>query len=54
MAMYLNDFSAVQIQCARFWSSTTFLDYIHNQIDVVTCSLAQSMSITLPFINMTW
>jgi len=54
MAMFLSKHDTIAIQKAGRWTSTTFLDYIHNQIDVVTRGLAQSMSAALPFINMTW
>jgi len=52
MAMYLNNFSAIQIQRAGRWTSTTFLDYIHGQLDATTAGLAQAMAWPIPFLNM--
>jgi len=53
MAMFITNHNAIAIQKAGQWTSSTFLDYIHNQIDVVTCGLAQAMSNAIPFMNMT-
>jgi len=53
MAMFLTKHDTMAIQKAGRWTSTTFLTYIHNQIDVVTRGLAQSMSVATPFINVT-
>jgi len=53
MAMFLTKHDTMAIQKAGCWTSSTFLTYIHNQINVVTCGLAQSMSMATPFINMT-
>jgi len=52
MAMFITKHDAVAIQKAGRWTSTTFLDYTHNQIDVVTQGVAQAMSTAIPFINM--
>jgi len=54
MAMFLTKHDTIAIQKAGCWTSSTFLNYIHNQIDVVTRRLAQSMSMATPFINVTW
>ncbi len=51
-AMFLNDFTAVQIQRAGRWTSTTFLDYIHGQLDATTAGMAQSMARPISFLNM--
>jgi len=53
MAMFITNNDAIAIQKASRWTSSTFLSYIHNQIDVITCGLAQAMSNTIPFMNMT-
>jgi len=50
--MFLNDFTAVQIQRARQWTSTTFLDYIHSQLDATMASMAQAMARPISFLNM--
>jgi len=52
MAMYLNKHTAIEIQRAGRWTSDTFLEYIHCQIDASTRGLAQSMSKSIPFMNM--
>jgi len=52
VAMSLDDYSAVQIQHAGCWTSTTFLDYIHGQMDATTTSIAQAMTCPIPFLNM--
>jgi len=53
MAMFLTKHDTIAIQKAGHWTSSTFLNYIHNQINVVTHRLAQSLSVATPFINMT-
>jgi len=51
MVMFLNDFSVV-IQRTGHWISTTFLDYIHGQLDATTAGMAQAMACPIPFLNM--
>ncbi len=51
-AMFLNDFTAVQIQRAGRWTTTTFLDYIHGQLAATTAGVAQGMARPIPFLNM--
>jgi len=51
-AMFLNDITTVQIQHAGQWTSTTFLDYIHSQLDATTAGMAQAMASPIPFLNM--
>jgi len=53
MAMFVTKHDTIAIQKAGQWTSSTFLDYIHNQIDVVTRGLSQAMSNAIPFINTT-
>lgn len=52
MALYITKHSAIEIQRAGRWTSTTFMEYIHGQLDVVSKGLAQAMSQSVPFINM--
>jgi len=52
MALYLNKKSALEIQQAGRWTSNTFLEYIHSQLDVSSKGLAQAMSNDIPFMNM--
>jgi len=51
-ALYINKKDALAIQCAGRWTSTTFMDYIHGQLDVTTHGLAQKMSMQTPYHNM--
>jgi len=52
MALYITKHSAMEIQRAGRWTSTTFMEYIHGQLDVVSKGLTQAMSQSVPFINM--
>ncbi len=52
MALYMNKRDALTIQRAGRWTSNTFLEYIHSQLDVSSKGLAQSMSKATPFLNM--
>ncbi len=52
MALYLNKKSALEIQRAGRWTSNTFLEYIHSQLDVSSQGLAQAMANDIPFMNM--
>ncbi len=51
-ALYINKKDAMTIQRAGRWTSTTFLDYIHGQLDVTTCGHVQAMSTQTPYYNM--
>jgi len=50
--LYINKKDAMTIQCTGRWTSTTFMDYIHGQLDVTTRGLAQAMSTQTPYYNM--
>jgi len=52
MALYLTKHSPMEIQHAGRWTSNTFLEYIHSQLDVSSKGLAQAMSTKVPFMNM--
>jgi len=52
MALYLNKKSALEIQRAGRWTSNTFMEYIHCQLDVSSKGLSQAMSNDIPFMNM--
>jgi len=52
MALYLNKKSALEIQQAGRWTSNTFLEYIHLQLDVSSQGLVQAMANGIPFVNM--
>jgi len=51
-ALFINKKDALTIQRAGRWTSTTFMDYIHGQLDVTTRGLAQAMSTRTPYYNM--
>jgi len=52
MALYINRRSALEIQRAGRWTSTTFLEYIHSQLAITSQGLAQAMSTETSFLNM--
>jgi len=52
MALYLTKHSPMEIQRAGRWTSNTFMEYIHSQLDVSSKGLAQAMSTIIPFMNM--
>jgi len=52
MALYINQCSALEIQRAGRWTSTTFLEYIHSQLAITSQGLAQAMSTETSFLNM--
>jgi len=52
MALYITKHSTIEIQRAGRWTSTTFMEYIHGQLDVVSKGLSQKMSRSTPFVNM--
>ena len=52
MALYLNKKTALEIQRAGRWTSNTFLEYIHSQLDVSSMGLAEAMATDIPFMNM--
>jgi len=49
--LFINKKDAMTIQRASRWTST-FMDYIHSQLDVITHGLAQAMSTQTPYYNM--
>lgn len=51
MALKLNGYDDTTIQKVGRWTSTTFLDYIHNQIAHLAKDVSKKMSINLPFLN---
>ena len=53
MAMKLNGVDTITIQKQGRWSSTTFLEYIHEQIGAFSYGLAKQMAHYIPFQNMT-
>jgi len=53
MALYITKHSTIEIQRAGRWTSTTFMEYIHGQLDIVSKGLSQKMSWSILFVNMT-
>jgi len=51
-ALFINKKDAMTIQRAGRWTSSTFMDYIHGQLDVTTRGLAQAMSTQTSYYNM--
>jgi len=52
MALFINKHDAIEIQHAGQWTSTTFMEYIHGQLDVVSIGLSTLMAKIMPFLNM--
>jgi len=52
MALFINKHDAIEIQHAGCWTSITFMEYIHGQLNVVSSSLSTSMAKVMPFLNM--
>jgi len=52
MTLFLNGHDAFTIQQAGRWTSNTFIEYIHGQLNVTSWGLSNSMATATPFINM--
>jgi len=52
MALFIQGADPTQIMKMGHWTSTTFMTYIHEQVDVVSQGAAAKMSIITPFINL--
>jgi len=52
MALFNQGADATFIMKMGRWTSTTFMTYIHEQVDVVSCGAAAKMSLETPFINL--
>jgi len=51
-ALFINRHDILTIQRAGCWTGSTFMEYIHGQLDITTRGLAQSMSQQTPYMNM--
>ena len=51
MALKLNGYDDTVIMKMGRWRSTTFLQYIHNQIAHLSKDVSKKMSMKLPFVN---
>jgi len=53
MALYITKHSTIKIQCAGRWTSTTFMECIYGQLDIISKCLSQLMSKSSTlFVNM--
>lgn len=51
LALKLQGIDDTKIMKIGWWTSLTFLQYIHNQIAHLTKDISRKMSIDLPFVN---
>ena len=51
MALKLNGYDDIVIMKMGRWQSITFLQYIHNQIAHLSKDVSKTMSMKLPFVN---
>ncbi len=52
MALFIQGYDTTAIMKIGRWTSTAFMSYIHEQLDVVSRGAAQSMSEVTPFVNL--
>jgi len=52
MALFNQGVDATTIMKLGRWTSTTFMMYIHEQVDTVSRGAAEKMSIDTPFVNL--
>jgi len=52
MALFIQGYDATAIMKIGHWTSTAFMSYIHEQLDVVSQGATQSMSEVTPFLNL--
>jgi len=52
MALFNQGVAATTIMKIGRWTSTTFMTYIHEQVDTVSKGAAEKMSIDTPFVNL--
>jgi len=52
MALFIQGYDATAIMKIGRWTSTAFMSYIHEQLDVVSRGAAQRMSEVSPFVNL--
>ena len=51
-ALFINHHDILTIQQAGCWTGSTFMEYIHGQLNIMTRGLVQSMSQQAPYMNM--
>jgi len=52
MVLFNQGVDATTIMKINQWTSTTFMTYIHEQVDTVSKGAAEKMSIDTPFVNL--
>jgi len=52
MALFLNGFDATAIMKIGRWTSTAFMSYIHEQLDVMSQGASECMAIATTFTNL--
>jgi len=52
MALFNQGVDVTTIMKIGRWTSTTFMTYIHEQVDTVSKGAAEKMSIDIPFVNL--
>jgi len=52
MVLYRQGYNATSIMKLGCWTSTVFMSYIHEQLDIISQGTALCMSTTMPFINL--
>jgi len=53
MALFHQGVDATTIMKIGQWTSTTFMTYIHEQVNMVSRGAAEKISIDTPFVNLT-
>jgi len=52
MALFQNGANATTIMKLGRWTSTTFMTYLHEQIDVLSHGAASRMAVEVPYVNL--
>jgi len=52
MALFQQGIEAASIMKYGRWTSTSFLTYLHEQVDILSKGVAQKMSVDRPFVNL--
>ncbi len=52
MALFQNGADATTIMKLGRWTSTAFMTYLHEQIDVLSCGAASRMAVEVPYVNL--
>jgi len=52
MALFNQGVEVTKIMKMGCWTSTAFMTYIHEQVDVVSHGIAKKMATEIPFVNL--